>query len=217
MILRPNGRLSLICSWSHRRRERHPHLSCLSKAFLYPALISLCCTIFTSHKGNDIMATLNIATKDCEYLQYVIYAMDSTKLKHIVIYYLVTCFKELWMNYLKLFWARNTLSALLYWSRLQTDTFHFGNHPYFFLQISPPGTQTSILSCSDHNHPTAHEQFHTFIARALISTGSIGIVHPSPSSVPLIGPTQFSVQSSLAPPSLLMFFSPFSKAHFIPS
>lgn len=49
------------------------------------------------------MATLNIATMDCEYLQYVIYAMDSTKLKHIVIYYLVTCFKELWMNYLKVF------------------------------------------------------------------------------------------------------------------
>lgn len=55
-----------------------------------------------SHKCNDTMATCTIATKDCQSLHYVTYAMDNTKLKPTVTYHSATCFKELLMEYLKL-------------------------------------------------------------------------------------------------------------------
>lgn len=47
------------------------------------------------------MPTLNIATNECQCLQQAIHAMDSTKIKSILIYYLATCFRELLMGYWK--------------------------------------------------------------------------------------------------------------------
>lgn len=66
----------------------------------------------------------------------------------------------------------------------------------------------SILFYLGHYHPTTHEQFHTFFARAHIS-------NPSPSSIPLIDPTLFLVV--FTPNLISAHVFHFSRVHFIPS